>query len=417
MDVLIIGAGIGGLTLALSLHRVGVSCRVFEVAPTVKPLGVGINLLPHAMRELGDLGLEPAIATRGIETREVSFYNRFGQHIFTEPRGRFAGYDWPQYSIHRGDLQAVLLEAARERLGPEAVLTGHRFVDATQSAEGVVAQFVDTQSGIALAPARGDVLVGCDGIRSALRGQLHPGDGPLVYSGITMWRGITRWPPFLSGATMAYAGWLKTGKVIFYPVRDAIDADGLQEINWLCEFYTPPRDPSGDWSRPGSVDDFLWACQDMRFDWLDVPAFVKAADFILEYPMVDKDPLDRWSFGRMTLLGDAAHPMYPRGSNGAGQAILDARSLAGSLARIDDPVAALKAYEDDRLKATGEVVLANRRIPPDAILREVFERTDDRPFDDIDDVIGPEELRALSDRYKRIAGFQRESLRARPDLA
>ena len=417
MEVLIIGAGIGGLTLALSLNGAGIPCRIFEVAPSIKPLGVGINLLPHAMRELGDLGLEPAIAARGIETREVSFYNRFGQLIFTEPRGRHAGYDWPQYSIHRGDLQAVLLEAVRERLGADAVLTGHRFVDAEQSAEGVTARFQDTASGAPLPPVRGDVLVGCDGIRSTLRARLHPGDGPLVYSGITMWRGITRWRPFLSGATMAYAGWLETGKVIFYPVRDGIDADGRQEINWLCEFYTPPRDPSGDWSRPGDIDDFIWACQDMRFDWLDVLAFVRAADFILEYPMVDKDPLGRWSFGRMTLLGDAAHPMYPRGSNGAGQAILDARSLTGNLARSSDVVAALRAYEVDRLKATSDVVLANRRFPPDAILREVFERTGDKPFANIDDVIGRDELRALSDRYKQVAGFQRETLRERADLA
>jgi 5-methylphenazine-1-carboxylate 1-monooxygenase len=417
MDVLIIGAGIGGLTLALSLHDVGISCRIFEVAPIMKPLGVGINLLPHAMRELDDLGLEPAIAARGIETREVSFYNRFGQHIFTEPRGRFAGYDWPQYSIHRGDLQALLLEAVRERLGPDALLTGHRFVDAEQSVDGVVARFQHSETGDTLPSARGDVLVGCDGIRSTLRARLHPGDGPLIYSGITMWRGITRWRPFLSGATMAYAGWLETGKVIFYPVRDNVDAQGRQEVNWLCEFYTPPRDPRGDWSQAGDIDDFIWACREMRFDWLDVPAFVKAADFILEYPMVDRDPLDRWSFGRMTLLGDAAHPMYPRGSNGAGQAILDARSLAGNLVKEASPVASLRAYEYDRLEATSAVVLANRQMPPDAILREVFERTGDKPFASIDDVIGHDELRSLSERYKQVAGFQREALRDRGDLA
>jgi 5-methylphenazine-1-carboxylate 1-monooxygenase len=417
MDVLIVGAGIGGLTLALSLHRAGIPCRVFEAAPEIRPLGVGINLLPHAMRELVDLGLEPAIAARGIETREVSFFNRFGQHIFTEPRGRFAGYDWPQYSINRGDLQAILIEAVRNRLGPDALLTGHRLMDAEQSASGVVANFLDTRTGHARSPIDGVVLVGCDGIRSTLRARLHPEDGPMVYSGITMWRGITRWKSFLSGATMAYAGWLETGKVIFYPVRESVGADGLQDINWLCEFYTPPRDPSGDWSRPGDIADFLWACQDMRFDWLDVPAFVKAADFILEYPMVDKDPLERWSFGRMTLLGDAAHPMYPRGSNGAGQAILDARSLTGHLARGDDPVVALKAYETDRLDATSAVVRANRAIPPDAILREVYERTGDKPFQAIDDVIGDDELRALSDRYKQVAGFQRETLRDRAALA
>jgi 2-polyprenyl-6-methoxyphenol hydroxylase-like FAD-dependent oxidoreductase len=417
MQVVIVGGGIGGLTLALSLHDAGISCRIHEVAPTIKPLGVGINLLPHAMRELTGLGLEPAIAARGIETKEVCFYNRFGQHIFTEPRGRFAGYDWPQYSIHRGDLRAVLIEAARARLGPDALVTGHRFRAAEQSDTGVTAHFTDTLSGQALAPVDGAVLIGCDGIRSVLRAQLHPDDGPLIYSGITMWRGTTRWPRFLSGATMAYAGWLETGKVIVYPVRDAIDADGRQLVNWLCEFYTPPRDPSGDWSRPGDLDDFLWACRDMQFDWLDVPAFVKAADFILEYPMVDKDPLERWSFGRMTLLGDAAHPMYPRGSNGAGQAILDARTLAGHLARIEDPVAALTAYEADRREATSAVVRANREIPPDAILREVYERTGDTRFSRIEDVIGTDELVALSEQYKRVAGFQRETLRSRRDLA
>jgi 5-methylphenazine-1-carboxylate 1-monooxygenase len=415
--ILIIGAGIGGLTLALSLHRVGVPCRVFEAAATIKPLGVGINLLPHAMRELTALGLEPAIASRGIETREVAFYNRFGQHIFTEPRGRYAGYDWAQYSIHRGDLQAVLLEAVRERMGLDAVVTGYRFADATQSEDGVVAHFEDPETGDTLTRVPGSALVGCDGIRSIVRARLHPDDGPLVYSGITMWRGITCWPPFLSGATMAYAGWLETGKVIFYPVRDAIDAHGKQEINWLCEFFTPPRNPSGDWGRPGEIEDFIWACRDMRFGWLDVPAIVKAADFILEYPMVDKDPLERWSFGRMTLLGDAAHPMYPRGSNGAGQAILDARSLAGNLARTKDPIEALRAYEGDRLTPTSEVVLANRRDPPDAILREVYERTGDKPFDNIDDVIGREELQELSDKYKQVAGFHRETLRDRPDFA
>ncbi len=416
-DILIVGAGIGGLTLALSLHQVGIPCRIFEAAPVIKPLGVGINLLPHAMRELGSLDLEPAIAARGIETRAVTFYNSFGQHIFTEPRGRFAGDDWPQYSIHRGDLQSVLLEAVRARLGPDAVKTGHRFIGAEASEDVVAACFEDPETGQALPPFSGRALVGCDGIRSAVRAMLHPGDGPLVYSGITMWRGISRWKPFLGGATMAYAGWLETGKVIFYPVRDAIDDEGRQEINWLCEFYTPPRDPSGDWSRPGALEDFLWACEEMRFDWLDVPAFVKAADFILEYPMVDKDPLDRWSFGRMTLAGDAAHPMYPRGSNGAGQAILDARSLTGHLARSgEDPAAAFKAYEADRLRATSDVVLANRRIPPDAILREVFERTGDKPFTTIDAVISQDELQALSNRYKQVAGFERDGLRARADL-
>ena len=410
MTILIAGGGIGGLTLALALHARDIPCRVFEAVPEICPLGVGINLLPHAMRQLAALGLEPTIHARAIETREVAFYNRFGQFIFSEPRGRFAGYDWPQYSIHRGHLHEILWEIARERLGPENIIPGHRLAASREEGDEVVADFVDGDTGAPLGEVRGTALVGADGIRSALRAELHPGNDPLVYSGITMWRGVTRWPAYLTGASMIYAGWLETGKVIVYPVQGDIDDEGRQLLNWLCEFYVPPRDPSGDWSQPGRLEDFLWACREMRFDWLDIPAMVTAADGIYEYPMVDKDPLPRWSFGRRTLLGDAAHPMYPRGSNGAGQAILDVAALAGHLAVSADPAAAFRAYEADRLTATAEVVRATRANPPDAILREVFERTGDAPFDDIDAVIPRAELIALSESYKTIAGFDRASL-------
>ena len=186
--------------------------------------------------------------------------------------------------------------------------------------------------------------------------------------------------------------------------------------NCLLEFYVPPRDPSGDWSRPGKLEDFIDRYEDMKFDWLDIPACARACQYILEYPMVDRDPLPRWSHGAITLMGDAAHPMYPRGSNGAGQAILDARTLAGHLARHDNATAAFKAYEDDRREITAAVVLANRTNPPDAILREIYQRTGDKPFDDIDKVITRDELTALSESYKQIAGFQRETLKKRPGL-
>ncbi len=414
--VLIIGGGIGGLTLALNLHHFGISSLVFEMATSIKSLGVGINLLPHAMREMSNLKLESAIASNGIETQEVGFYNRFGQHIFSEPRGRYAGYKWPQYSIHRGDLQLLLVKAVKERLGPQAIVTGHTFCHAKQSKESVTAHFIDTKSHQLVEPVTGSVIVGCDGIHSAVRHQLYPKDKPPVYSGITMWRGVTWRPAFLTGASMIYAGSLETGKTIFYPIKNQLNRNGLQLINWLCEFYTSDKIDSGEWNRSGNIEDFLWAFEDMKFDWLNIPESVRESELILEYPMVDKDPLERWSFGRMTLLGDAAHPMYPRGSNGAGQAILDASALAIRLSQMADLVAALEAYENDRLIPTSKVVQANREIPPDIILKEIYERTGDKPFDNINNVISPYELAKLSEKYKKVAGFSREILETQPVL-
>lgn len=411
--VIIVGAGIGGLALALNLERRGIAFQVLESAPVLKPLGVGINVLPHAMRVLDQLGLTEKLVAAGVETREVNFYNRFGQFIHSDPRGRFAGYEWPQVSLHRGALQKVLHDAVVERAGASAIRNGWHFLRAeqVQSTPSPVTAWFDADG--QTQPIRGSVLVGCDGIRSTVRRQLVSSLGiadPLRYSGITMWRGVTRWPPFLSGATMTYAGWLSTGKFIGYPIESKLDEQGRQRVNWLCEFYVPPRDPSGDWSQPGCFEDFMPRFEEMRFDWLDVPAMVRAADHLFEYPMVDRDPLPKWTEGCMTLLGDAAHPMYPRGSNGAGQAVLDAQALADCLAQTTDWPQALQAYEDSRRPATSEVVLANRREPPDAILREVFERTGDEPFTHIDDVISKAELESLSHRYKQIAGFDRASL-------
>lgn len=410
MEVLIIGAGIGGLTLGLMLHRAGISCRIFEAAPEVKPVGVGINVLPHASKELCDLGLEAGLAGVAVTTRESAFFNRFGQLIFREPAGRFAGYDWPQFSIHRGDLQRVLLDAFVERAGPGRLRTGWRCTGVDQDTDGCTARFEDA-GGRPLPPQRGTVAVSCEGIHAVIRKQFYPGEGPPRYSGVNMWRGVTRWPPFLSGASMTRVGWLAKAKLVIYPIRDKIDAAGRQLVNWVVEIETP-RHQQRDWNRPGRLEDFFPAIADWRFDWLDVPAFIRAADMILEFPMVDQDPLPRWSFGRITLLGDAAHPMLPRGSNGAGQAILDCRALTECLADTRDPVAALKAYEARRLPLTTEVVLTNRRNPPDAILREVFLRTGDRPFAAIDQVISQAELAALSDGYKRVAGYDKEKLRA-----
>ena len=412
MDVAIIGAGMGGLTLALELHEAGIPCRIYEAVPELAPLGVGINVLPHASAELCRLGLEEALAKVAITTRESVFFNRFGQLIYTEPAGQFAGYDTPQFSIHRGDLQMVLADAVRERLGEDAIVMGHKCTTIDQDKEGVNVGF-ESPAGEKLPDVRANIVVACDGVHSTVRKHFYPDEGGLRYSGVNIWRGVTRWPAILSGASMIRVGWLTTGKMVIYPIRDSIDAAGNQLINWAVEIETP-RHITRDWNRRGEIGDFIEAVDDWVFDWLDVPAMIRAADQILEYPMMDQEPLDRWTFGRVTLLGDAAHPMVPRGSNGAAQAILDAQELRRALVHIDDPTAALTAYQQVRLPATAEVVRANRIMPPDILLKEVLDRTGDKPFDRIEDVISEEEMSAISQRYKRIAGFDQETLLAGP---
>jgi 2-polyprenyl-6-methoxyphenol hydroxylase-like FAD-dependent oxidoreductase len=402
-EVLIVGGGIGGLTLALALHARNIPCRIFESAPDIKAVGVGVNLLPHAVRVYTDLGLQPALARVAVETAEAAFFNRYGQLIYREPLGRRAGYEWPQFSIHRADLQAILLDAFKERLGVDRLHLGWHCRGFSQEDSLVELHFKDRK------PWKGTAAIGCDGIHSVIRGQLYPDEGGPRYSGVNMWRGVTRAKPILSGASMVRAGWLATGKLVYYPIRNNVDAEGRQLVNWLWEIETPTYKP-WDWNHKASVEDFIGDLEDWRFDWLDVPALFRAADTVFEYPMVDKDPLPAWTFGRVTLLGDAAHPMVPRGSNGAGQAILDAHVLADCLSRIPEAVPALKTYEQQRLGPTANVVLENRSNPPDAILREVYERTGDKPFASIDEVISVQELKALTDRYKRVAGYDKAAL-------
>jgi 5-methylphenazine-1-carboxylate 1-monooxygenase len=409
-DVLIVGGGIGGLTLALSLHQAGIPARVFEAAPEVQPLGVGINILPHGMREFCELGLQDGLAACAIETRELAFYSRHGQFIYKEPRGRYAGYDWPQLSIHRADLHKVLLDATVERLGRDAVRLDHRCLKAEQDSAGVTLHFDKAE------PQRGKVAVGCDGIHSALRWQLYPDQGPPKYSGVNMWRGAVRWPAFLAGDTMVSTGWMTVGKTVIYPVRPGTpETAGLPLINWVAEIERPEA-VRQDWTGRGKLSDMMPAFAGLTFDWLDISGMIESTEEILEYPMVDRDPLPRWTFGRITLLGDAAHPMYPRGSNGAGQSIIDARYLTGQIKTLGATEQALQSYEAVRGPATANVVLANRNNPPDAILREVWLRSGGRRFERIDDVISATELQAISDRYKKVAGFDREELKTRPSF-
>lgn len=408
MNVIIVGAGIGGLTLALELHDAGIPCQVYDAVPEFHPVGVGINILPHATGVLDRHGLIEPLAQAGIRTRESVFFNRFGQLIHEEPAGLWANYATPQISIHRGDIHSILLSAVRERLGSDAVVLGQRCTGVTQDERKAVAHFRSDPGDEKLTRGAA-VVVACDGIHSVLRKQLHPDEGEPVYSGINMWRGVTTWQPFLTGASMVRAGWMSHGKLVIYPIRDDVDGSGAQLVNWVAELETP-RHMSRAWNRRGRLDDFSGAFADWHFDWMDVPAFIQASESVLEYPMVDQDPLPDWGVGRVTLLGDAAHPMVPRGSNGAGQAILDARALREALTRHTDPTLALRAYESERLPATSRVVLANRTSPPDVLLKLVAERTGDRPFHRIEDVISADEIASLSQGYKQAAGLAVEDL-------
>ena len=410
MHAIIVGGGIGGLTLALALHKAGISCKVYESTPELRAIGVGINLLPHSTKVLDELGLQDELARVAVTTREAAFFNRFGQFVHREPSGTYAGYPWPQFSIHRGDLQMVLAAEVQKRLPPGTLVTGWKCTGFTQDERSATASFVDA-AGHALPPQSGDVVIACDGLHSVIRKKLHPDEGEPRYSGVNMWRGVTRWKPFLSGASMTRVGWLVPGKMVIYPIRNNVDAEGRQLVNWVAEVTTPKYEKR-DWNRLGKLEDFLPVYADWKFDWLDVPAMLKAADVILEFPMIDQDPLPFWTKGRVTLLGDAAHPMYPRGSNGAGQAILDAQALVDAFVAERDPVRALAAYEAKRLPATSEVVLTNRKNPPDAILREVWQRTGDKPFKNIDDVITKDEIMAISDGYKKVAGYDKAAVAA-----
>jgi 2-polyprenyl-6-methoxyphenol hydroxylase-like FAD-dependent oxidoreductase len=403
-EIAIIGGGVAGLSLALNLHQRGIACRVYERAPEVKELGVGITLLPHAMREFAALGVDRDLFAAGLETRESAFFNRFGQLIYKEPRGKYGGYQFPEVSIHRGRLHMILYKAACERLGPDRVLTDQDCVGIEQDSDGVTIAFRQFSTGVARAPLRASAAIGCDGINSVVRKQFHP-DDRVAFAGINTWRGVTRRKPIIGGRTYMRIGSIVTGKIVVYPIIDDVDGAGNQLINWMAEIQ---QDTFGqnDWNKPGKLADLLPIYQDWHFDWLDVAEMIRTADQILEYPMVDKDPIERWTFGRVTLAGDAAHPMYPRGSNGAAQGAIDARVLADCLAaHLDDAPAALRAYEAARAPVTAKIVRTNREHPPDFINIKVEELVGDRPFDNLDDYISQDELRSLSDNYKRIAGF------------
>lgn len=400
MRVLIAGAGIAGLTAAACLHRVGIEAVVVDSVAELRPLGVGINLLPHAVRVLDDLGLGAALAECAIATSSAVHLDRFGNRIWSEPRGLAAGHDRPQYSVHRGELQRLLVDLVRSRLGERAVREGMALRSFTEEADGVRCRLLDRAAGTVVEETA-DVLIGADGLHSTVRAQLHPGEGRPLWNGIRMWRGVTEFRPFLDGRTMVLAGSNRAAKFVMYPISEAARRRGSALVNWVAEVRvhdTAVQSP--DWNRAGRLDDVLPHYAGWRLAGVDIAELLRGAAEVLEYPMVDRDPLPHWGTERVTLMGDAAHPMYPIGSNGGSQAILDAHAVATELAAAPDPIVGLARYEAVRREAVNAIVLANRDMPMDRILHAVAERAP-TGFERIDDVLTAAELAGLADAYRR----------------
>jgi 2-polyprenyl-6-methoxyphenol hydroxylase-like FAD-dependent oxidoreductase len=411
--VLIAGGGIGGMALALTLQQIGVPCIVFEAVAELKPLGVGINLQPNAVRELYDLGLGAELLdTIGIQAREWALVGRNGNDVYSEPRGLLAGYRWPQYSVHRGQLQMLLARTVNERLGPQAVRLGHRVTGYRHTVDGVTA-LVQTRDGRAL-EVPGTLLVAADGLHSAVRAQMHPQQPPIHWGGAIMWRGTAPGVPIRSGASFVGVGSARH-RVVLYPISQPDAATGLATINWIAEITVDNSGgwTQGDWNRRVALDEFAHHFDGWNFGWLDVPAVLRGASEIFEYPMIDRDPVPTWVDGRVALLGDAAHVMYPTGSNGASQAIVDARVLGAALLAHGVGSEALKAYDDKLCKDISALVLRNRGAGPFGLLNLLDERCGG-VFDDIETVIPAAEREAFMARYKAAAGLAIETLNAAP---
>ncbi|MBR1271588.1 flavin-dependent oxidoreductase [Bradyrhizobium sp. AUGA SZCCT0222] len=405
MEIIVVGGGIGGLSLALSLHQAGINVRVYETVRDLSPLGVGINLQPAAVRELVDLGLGDALAETGNATQRLNLCNKFGQLIHSEPRGTAAGYRWPQYSIHRGRLQFLLLRAVRERIG-QNFRSGLTFTTFEQIGRKVRGRFRDRESGTEVID-EADVLIGADGIHSAVRRQIHPTEAGPRFARQLMWRAAVEAEAFLDGRTMAIAGHFHQ-RIIAYPVARA--ASGKRLTNWLCQMTVPDEaPPREDWNKRVTRDKVLAAFGRWKFPWLDMPALIEQSPDIFEFPLVDRDPVSTWTCGRVTLLGDAAHPMQPIGSQAGSQAILDARLLTAALSAISNPVEALQHYDTTRRPVMNDITLRNRSFGPEAAMQLVEERAPNG-FVRIEDVISRHELDSIANSFAVAAGLDVETV-------
>jgi 2-polyprenyl-6-methoxyphenol hydroxylase-like FAD-dependent oxidoreductase len=410
MQVIVAGGGIAGLTLALSLHQAGIAVRVYEAVRDPAPIGLGINLQPSAVRELTELGLGDDLARTGIATQHLSFFNKLGQPIWTEQRGRLAGYNWPQYSIHRGHLQMLLLRAVRARLGEESFRSGLALTAFEQDEAGVNATFIGSEKGT-LVQDQADILVGADGIDSRVRRQLYPREGEPRFAGQVMWRAAVDMEPFLDGRTMIIAGHYSQ-RIIAYPIGPGA-TPGTLLTNWICQTAVPDSACSReDWNRRVDKERVLAAFGKWHFPWLNMPDIISQTSEIFEFPLADRDPVEAWSFGRVTLIGDAAHPMQPIGSQAGSQAIIDARALTAALISTPDPIAALEQYQVERRPSMTEITLRNRRLGPEAALQIVEDRAPNG-FARIKDVMSQAELKAITTSFYSAAGLDRDTVNSR----
>jgi 5-methylphenazine-1-carboxylate 1-monooxygenase len=408
MKAIIVGGGIGGLTTALCLHKIGIEVKVFESVNEIKPLGVGINLLPHSIRVLANLGLESKIAKTAVETQDLLYFDKFGKKFWEEPRGRFAGYKWQQFSIHRGEFQMLLFDEVKKIIGEDSILTNRHLQSFEQIGNKVFASFSSKGVDNELFTEKADFLIGADGINSVVRKQLYPNEGPPKYSKNVLYRGTSLIKPFLTGASMVMIGHLGQ-KMVAYPINPEIDENGNQLINWVANLLENEKMSFlvRDWNKQVDKNRLLEIYRNWQFNWLNVYEMIAKSEAVYEYPMSDRDPLPQWTFGRVTLLGDAAHPMYPIGSNGASQAILDADALVNAILDEDNIENALLKYDQERVPATTKVVLQNRQKGPD----EIMDLMEDRfPNGFSEQEIPHDELEGIMSRYKQIAGFDVESL-------
>jgi 2-polyprenyl-6-methoxyphenol hydroxylase-like FAD-dependent oxidoreductase len=413
MKVIIVGGGIAGLSLALSLHQAGIGVRVYEAVGDLAPLGVGINVQPAAVRELTELGLGDALAQTGIATRELTYFNKFGQLIWSEPRGLAAGYRWPQYSIHRGGLQFLLLQATRRRIGDDNFRSGLRLVRFEQDHDRVVATFRNSSSA-ALLSDEADILVGADGIHSTVRRQLYLNEAEPRFARQLLWRAAVDAEPFMGGHTMIIAGHFSQ-RVIVYPIARG-DKEGHLLTNWICQLAVADGAPlREDWNRRVPNKQVLAAFDKWRIPWLDLPALISRTPEIYEFPLVDRDPVQGWAFDRVTLIGDAAHPMQPIGSQAGTQAIIDARALSAMLLAVPDSIEALKRYDAERRPVMNDIVLRNRHFGPEAALQLVEERAPEG-FDRIDDVVSQEDIKSITESFSSAAGLDIETVNGRPSF-
>ena len=409
MHVLVVGAGIGGLTAALCLRRTGHEVTVFDSVGELKPLGLGINILPHGARVLCELDLEKQLYESALATRALVFMTSRGKEIFSEPRNTDGGFKYPQFSVHRGELQMMLLAAVEDQIGPDRIKLAHHFSTADQNDRGVTAHFVDRNSGKAVGSYTAELLIGADGLHSQVRKLFYPDEGDLVFSGIMMWRGAVERDRLLDGRTHIVAGG-PDRKMILYPMSREADRRGRSLVNWVVEIKIggdkPPR--KVDWWERGLREHFVPRFADWHFDFLEVHKLFHETENIYEFPMVDREPVSQWTFGRVTLLGDAAHPMHPIGANGAGQAILDGEALAKCVTDAASPEEGLKQYEKARLDIANGVVLANRN--QEARVLRLAETRLPTPDADPKDYITREELEEITGRYQRTSRFDKRSV-------